>query len=362
MSVILFILILGALIFVHELGHFLAAKKNGIRVDEFSVGFPPRLIKKKVGETLYSLNLIPFGGYVKIFGENPDEESLDVNAKDSFVNKSRWVQALVLVAGVVFNIVFAWFLFFIILMSGMPAVVTDDRDVYIEDVQVMVTSVFPESPAEEIGLNPGDQIIGISNGEISLNDNLNIEEVQNVIQAGNEVSLNVKSLEGDIRELSVTPATGIISDVPGIGISMERIGIRQLPIHRAFVEAFSLTGETIQMVFVGLGMLWDMISTGDGDLDQFSGPVGIVNLVSNASQFGFANLLSFTAVLSINLAILNILPFPALDGGRLLFLGIEGIRGKRLNPKFSNIANGVGFLILIGLMIVITINDVLKLF
>jgi regulator of sigma E protease len=358
MSVILFIIILGALIFVHELGHFLVAKKNGIRVDEFAVGFPPRIAGFTKGETKYSLNLIPFGGYVKIFGENPDEESLDPDAEDSFVNKPRWVQAAVLVAGVFFNIVFAWFLFFVVLMSGMPAVVTDDNVADIENASVVITSVLEESPAESVGLLPGDTILEIN----SEAENLNIEKVQELIASSNgEVVLTIDRA-GERIETNIQPSQDIVPGKLAIGISMERIGVRQLPIHRAFVEAFSLTVESLAGVFVGLGILFKTLFGAGGDLGYVSGPIGIVSLVGDAAQFGWANLLSFTALLSINLAVLNILPFPALDGGRLLFLGIEAIRRKRIKPAIANTINAVGFMILIGLMIFVTISDVLKLF
>jgi regulator of sigma E protease len=362
MSIILFVLILGALIFVHELGHFLTSKKNGIRVDEFAIGFPPTLFSKKKGETKYSLNMIPFGGYVKIFGENPDDDSLDPNAKDSFVNKSRWVQAAVLVAGVVFNIVFAWALFFIVLMSGMPAIVTDDNSIEIENAQVVVTGTYEESPAEIAGLMPGDAIISIDNQTQSFSENLNIEQVKQAIsQSEGQISMTI--LRGsETQDINIVPVSGLIGDGPAIGISMDRIGTRSLPIHKAFIEAFKMTGESIREIFFGLGKLFGGLFTGGTNMDQVSGPIGIVSLVGSAAQFGWVNLLSFTAMLSLNLAVLNIMPFPALDGGRLLFLGIEGVTRRRIKPVVANLVNSVGFLILIGFMIFITVNDVLKLF
>jgi regulator of sigma E protease len=358
MSIILFILILGALIFVHELGHFLLAKKNGIRVDEFAVGFPPRIFGFKKGETKYSLNLIPFGGYVKIFGENPDDESLAPDAKDSFPNQSRWVQAAVLVAGVVFNIIFAWFLFFIVLMSGMPAIVTDENREDIENSQIVITNVYPDSPADEANLMPGDVISGIN----EITEDISITTVQENIQNFEGfVSLDILR-KSEIIEIEITPTDGIVAGKPAIGIAMDRIGNRQLPVHKAFIESISLTGESLVGVVVGLGDLLKTVASGDGSLEYVSGPVGIVNLVGDAAQFGWANLLSFTAMLSINLAVLNIMPFPALDGGRLLFLAIEGITRKRIKPQIANLVNGVGFMILIGFMLFITYFDIMKFF
>lgn len=358
MSIILFVLILGALIFVHELGHFLTAKKNGIRVDEFAIGFPPKIISVKRGGTKYSLNLIPFGGYVKIFGENPDEESIDPEAKDSFVNQSKWVQAAVLVAGVIFNIIFAWALFFIVLMSGMPAIVTDSNASDIQNANVVVTNVYPDSPASAIGIRPGDAIISINN----ISEGVNIDLVQSEIQS-NPQGVSMQIMTGsDIRDIQITPIEGIVSSKPAIGIAMDRIGERKLPIHRAFVESIKMTGESLKGIFLGFGDLFKTITNGDGNLDSVSGPIGIVSLVGDAAQFGWANLLSFTAMLSINLAVLNIMPFPALDGGRLLFLGYEGITRRKIKPQFANMVNGLGFMLLIGFMIFITFNDIMKFF
>ncbi len=355
MSIIIFIIILGALIFVHELGHFLLAKKNGIRVDEFAIGFPPRLYSVTRGETKYSLNLIPFGGYVKIFGENPDDESLDPNRTDSFINKSRWIQAAVLVAGVVFNVVFAWFLFFVISMTGAPAVVTSENSAYIKNPQLVITEIFNDSPAVDAGLVAGDVIKKISNQKESFEGaDLSPDIVKKIIS---ESTGNV-TMELADRKLEVTPRTGVLGDTRAIGISMEKIGEQNLTLAQAIPESFRMTWDSFKMVFTGLISMF----AGDVSLKEVSGPVGIVKMVGSAAQFGLANLLAFTAVLSINLAVLNIMPFPALDGGRLLFLGIEGITRRRIKPVVANWVNAVGFMILIGLMILITVSDVLKLF
>jgi len=363
MSVIIFIIILGALIFVHELGHFLVAKKNGIRVDEFAIGFPPTLISHTRGGTKYSLNLIPFGGYVKIFGENPDEESLDVNRTDSFVNKSRWIQAAVLVAGVVFNIVFAWALFVVILISGAPTSITAENTADATDTFVLISNVMENAPAAQAGLVANDIIISASNDTTTFSgETLTVEQVKEVItSAPDTVTLEIK--RGDeVLKIETVPVTGIIGDTKALGISMDRIGTLSTPWYRAFSEAFTMTWSGLKAVFFGLGHLVGSLVTGSANLNSVSGPVGIVDMVGSAAKFGFVNLLAFTAMLSLNLAVLNIMPFPALDGGRLLFLAIESVIRRRIKPAFANATNALGFLILIGFMIVVTINDVLKLF
>ena len=363
MSIILFIIILGALIFVHELGHFLIAKKNGIRVDEFAIGFPPRIFSMTRGGTRYALNLIPFGGYVKIFGENPDEESLDETRTDSFVNKSRWVQAAVLVAGVVFNIIFAWLLFLIVLLSGVPAPISDENAEYVKNPTVMIRNVMANSPAAEAGLLAGDQILSITNTvENFSGETLLVEQVRSTIANTSEnVTLEIKRGE-EILTIQATPRVDVIGDTKALGISMDRVGVMTLPIHLAFVEAFDMTWQSIKAIFFGLGHLLGSLFNGSGSLNSVAGPVGIVGMVGSVAELGWANLLAFTAMLSLNLAVLNIMPFPALDGGRLLFLGIEGATRRRIKPTVANIVNSIGFLILIGFMIVVTVNDVWKLF
>ena len=364
MSVLIFIVILGVLIFVHELGHFLVAKKSGIRVDEFAVGFPPKIWSWTKNGTKYALNLIPIGGYVKIFGENADEESLDPENKDSFLNKSRWTQAAVLVAGVVFNIIFAWILFSISLMAGFPTVVTEQNSSDIKESYVVVTNVFEKSPATQSQLMPGDQIIGISRGENILNvDDITISSIQDFISSNDEsLTLDVNRGE-EVLSLEVTPEKGIIgSEKLAIGISMDRIGKLQLPFFEAVARGFVMTGQMIKEITIGLYGLIAETVTGKGSLDNVAGPVGIVGLVGNASSFGFTYLLGFTAFISINLAVLNILPFPALDGGRLLIVLIEGVTRRRIKSSIVNSINAIGFILLLLLMLIITINDVVRLF
>jgi len=363
MSTITLIIMLGVLIFIHELGHFLTAKKSGIRVDEFAIGFPPKLWSKTVKGTKYALNLIPFGGYVKIFGETPDEESLDPNREDSFMNKSAMTQASVLVGGVLFNVIFAWILISIALMAGFPMVVTDGNRDNISESFVVVTNVFEESPAEVAGLEVGDQIINIEKADVSLDvEAITTKSIQETIAAdANPVAMTVIR-SGETTQLEIIPADGVIEGKLAIGISMDRIGKLKLSFFDAIGRAYLMTGQMIRDITIGLSALIVDAVTGKASLDNVAGPVGIVGLIDNAFNFGFYYLLSFTAFISINLAVLNIFPLPALDGGRLVILGVETIIRRRINPKIVNSINGIGFLLLIILMVVITFNDILRLF
>lgn len=365
MSIIIFIIILAILVLVHEFGHFIFAKRSGIRVDEFGLGFPPRLWGKKYGETLYSINLIPFGGFVKIFGENPDEDSrTGPESSRSFVNKKRPIQAAVLVAGITFNILFAWILISIGFMSGLPTPVDEANRSEITNAKLTITQVLPKSPAELAGLKTGDEIVSMSSGLDSLgNAGIDSESVSNFISlhGGREVEIELKRADESMK-ISTVPKEGVVDGHPAIGIALGFIGELSLPIHKAFWEGGKLTLNLIQSIAISLCGFIYHIFTGSADFSSVTGPVGIAGLVGDASKLGFIYLLSFTAFISLNLAVLNLIPFPALDGGRLLFVLIESIIRKPINQKIANAANFIGFALLILLMLVVTYKDIVKLF
>ncbi len=366
MSFILFLIILAALIFVHELGHFLLAKAFGIRVDEFALGFPPTLFKRKYGETTYKLNIIPFGGYVSIFGENPDDESLNgPDAARSMVNKNRAKQAAVLLAGVTFNIIFAWILISATLVLGIsPTASFANKDSANIEGKVLVTSVIKDSPAEKAGLLMGDLIVKASDSDQELSGStLTVSSVQTLISEADMDKVTLEVNRGsEVKEISVTPVKGIIADKPAVGISMDSGELVKVVWYKAPYEGFLTTFRVTVATAVGLYQFVASAIGGTADYQQVSGPVGIVNMVGNASASGLAYLLFFTAIISINLAIINILPFPALDGGRLLFVAIESVIRRNISPKIMNSFNAVGFVLLLLLMVVITYHDIAKLF
>lgn len=363
MSIIIFAIILIVLILVHEFGHFIVAKKSGIRVDEFGLGYPPRVATLfKIGETRYTLNAIPFGGFVKIFGENPDGDSIAGPEKNrSLVNKPKGIQALVLAAGVSFNIIFAWILISIGFMSGLPTPLSYAPE-NVSEARVVITSVSKDSPAEKAGLKVGDTISNISSNGKSV-EKVESSKVSDFIASHDQITLDIsKTKGGEVSQINLVPVEGITPDKKAIGISMDMIGTLQLPIHKAFWEGGKTTISLIKTITIGLATFLFQAITGHSDFSQVTGPVGIVGMVGDVSSLGFIYLLSFAAFISINLAVINLVPFPALDGGRLLFVAIEAIKGSRINPKVANLMNGIGFALLIILMVVITFNDVLKLF
>lgn len=365
MSVIIFLIILGVLIFVHELGHFSIAKWAKIRVDEFAVGFPPKIVSFTKNGTRYALNLIPFGGYVKIFGENPDEESLNPDAKNSFVNKNRWIQAAVLFAGVFFNFIFAWMLISASYMMNTEVAVNEENIANVSKIETMIVNVMPDSPADKSGLEVGDKIISLKqdDDQILTSNELNVEALQNFIAENSEkeIEFTVQRFD-EVKKIQVTPVDGIALDKKAVGIQMSDIGEIKIGFFASIAQGFETSLILLQRVTVGLYEFLSAAILGKADFDQVSGPVGLVGHVGEAAKFGFTNLLTFTALISLNLAVINLIPFPALDGGRLLFVAIEGITRRRINVKFVNILNVAGFALLMLLMISVTVSDVVKLF
>jgi len=362
MSVLIFFVILLVLVLVHEFGHFFSAKKFGIRVDEFGFGFPPRLFARKFGETEYSINALPFGGFVKIFGENPDLESeTGADSGRALINKPRWQQAIVLSAGVFANFLLGWLLFSIAFMSGLPMSTGSVSDpAALRDVHLVVVSVLPDSPAEKAGFESGEKIISVKSGNMLLSE-VNPESVRNFVVNHAESEIEIGYLDPGLTAKTAKLTPAIKDDVPMIGIAMDMVGVAQLPVFQAIWEGIKLNLTVTKEIAVGLYKLVVGALTGEGSLESVTGPVGLVSITATAAKFGFAYLLSFSALISLNLAVLNLLPFPALDGGRLFFLLLEKVKGSRINPKFANAANTIGFALLIILMLAVTYNDIVKL-
>ncbi len=362
MSILIFILVLVALIVVHEFGHFVVAKLSGMRVDEFGIGYPPKIWGKRFGGTEYTLNWLPFGGFVKIFGEDPEPGA----ARDpkAFSSKPRILQAAVLVAGIAMNLFFAYLLITATLFMGTTRALTSEEAKSAPDAMLAVASVLPDSPAARAGLVQGDIILSVESpgGSYSGAEPERFTALVNENQAGTPVSLSVKHGE-ETKDIVVTPATNVIPGSPdrlALGVGLATIGTVSVSLFEAPVEGALLTWELTKQTAVALVHFFGGLFTFTADLSQVAGPVGIAGAVGDASSNGLASLLSITALISINLALINVLPVPALDGGRLLFVIIEAITRTPIKPSFANAFNTAGFALLILLMLVVTASDIFR--
>jgi regulator of sigma E protease len=435
LAIIVFIVILGLLIFVHELGHFAVARRNGIRVSEFGFGFPPRIFGIQVlsgnkmektgekiiieskttdikignqeiiktetseeieeideempvkrwrfiwgnkdgddeneiedrevahrdhlaGSTIYSLNWIPLGGFVKIKGENGENKE----DPDSFASKKPWVRTKVLLAGVMMNFILAWFLISLGLMIGDPEPVgitsADAKNSLIQIVQVS-----PDSPAGTMGLQVGDEILKTQadkNGvEVKFS---NSNDVQNFItsQKGSEMALKIKR-GGEIIETKGTPRANPPEGQGALGIAFQDSIFVKYPWYQAIWKGLVYTLDITATIFVMLFSILKNVLTGNHISADIAGPVGIAVLTKQVAAMGFIYILHLAALLSINLGLINVLPIPALDGGRILFIAIEKIKGRPVSHKVEQAFHTVGFAVLIMLMILVTFKDVSKL-
>ncbi len=369
MSILIFIVVIVALIVVHEFGHFIAAKLSGMRVDEFGLGYPPRaLLLGKIGETEYTLNWLPFGGFVKIFGEDGLETPSGAATAQSrntrsFTAKSRFAQAVVLAAGIGMNLLFAYVLITGALVMGTPRALSPSELMTAQNVELAVANVLSNSPAARAGILPGDSILSAkdSAGQWGASDPKSFSAFI-AASKGNIVTLSIRR-GGKEQILSATPVTGIALSDPtryALGIEVGTIGVVPLSLGAAVVEGASLTWETTMLTAQGLGHFFYGIFTLSADLAQVAGPIGIAGAVGNASAQGFGNLLSLVALISINLALINLVPVPALDGGRILFVLIESIIRRPIKPSIARALNTASFVFLIVLMLVVTAHDIFK--
>ena len=369
MSILIFIITLGVLILVHELGHFIFAKKTGMLVEEFAIGFPPRIFSFQKGETKYSIGLIPIGGFVKILGENYDEGDKTSSVKNQknydrrFTSKPKWAQAVVLFAGVAFNFLLAWALISISFMSGLPVSVSQFEGEIVGAPELILLDVLSDSPASQAELRTGDIILSLGVGATSIQDFENTQVAENFIASHGGQEIEVLYRRGAETVMThLVPKEGIVENKPAIGVSLDMVGIVKFPIHRALWEGTKTTCSLTVATAIGLFYFITGLFSGTADLSQISGPIGIVSMVGDAFNFGFIYLLGFVSLISINLAIINLIPIPALDGGRLLFVLIEAIKRSPIKAQTANVFNLIGFAFIIILMLIITFSDITKLF
>ncbi len=360
LTIVVFIVILSVLIMVHELGHFLVAKKLGIKVEEFGFGLPPRIVGFKKGETVYSINWLPIGGFVRLYGEDEagggsikvKKQQLKVkkDLKKAFFTRPLWQRTLVVVAGVIMN-----FLLAVVIISYLFSAV----GVSVPGNKVIIADLTNNSPAKIAGIQKGDTILEINGTKITNSNQLISLTKDNL---GKEIILKV-SKDEKIREVKVTPREKYPANEGPMGVLISpNIEVKKYPWYQA---PFLGTLEALNMswlIISGLGvMLYQLIVFGAVP-QGVAGPVGIAQLTGQFVQLGPMAVLSFVSLLSLNLAILNILPFPALDGGRLAFIVIEAIFGKKIGLKYESYAHAVGMMILIALILIITVNDLIRVF
>jgi len=345
-SIVTFVIVLSVLILVHELGHFVAAKRAGIWVEEFGFGIPPRIIGKKIGETIYSINLFPFGGFVRLHGENP-EDKVDKPGR-AFVNKSFGQKALIVCAGVIMNFLLAIFVFSISYsFTGVP---TDTGEVEIVDIS-------ETSPAREAELMAGDVVQNV-NGERVENNEEFIAIVEE--NKGSEINLEIKR-GGEILDKRLTPRENPPEGEGALGVVITDSEIYFPPIwQRPFLGVYHGVKEAVFWGGTILGGLWMMlVNLFSGQIPKdIAGPAGLYVVTTEVAKFGFLPLLNWLGIVSVNLAILNIIPIPALDGGRLLFIAIESFVGRKVVPKLQQWLQMISMGLLITLLVAITIREV----
>lgn len=345
MTIIYFILILGIIVFIHELGHFLFAKKAGIYVYEFSIGMGPQLFKwkRKNDETEYSIRLFPIGGFVQMAGESVE---VDENVpKEQRMQSKTWFQRfMTVIAGVMFNFTLAIILLFIVgLVNGSPL------------NKPYVSYVDPNSNAYQAGLTEGSIITKIDNVKIKTYDRLLLEYQ---VRLGEDITFEIKNSTGETKVITITPVEVIEDDTVTYKYGFSLSDNVEHGFLSALKYAFTKTWSLIEQMFFTIVYL----CSGKLSLNNLSGPVGIFTVVGEAAKDGFINLVYLLAFISINVGFINLLPLPAFDGGHVLFLIIEKIKGKPIDSKVENIIHSVGLVLLMALMIVITYNDIIRLF
>ncbi|MFH1193575.1 MAG: RIP metalloprotease RseP [bacterium] len=367
-TILLFIIILGLLVFVHEFGHFIFAKKLGAKVEEFGFGFPPRAIgvyknhegKTKIvfkktpqtASTIYSFNWVPIGGFVKIKGEDGEGK----NDPDSFASKPVWKRAVILAAGVTMNFILAAAIMSVGFGIGMPqAIEKDIAGANVKDRVLQVVSVTKDSPAGKAGLQAGDEITAVDGKK------LDFKELQAYAtsKVGEEVIYSIKR-EDKSFDANATPSILKETGYGGIGIGLVETGIVSYPWYLAIWKGITETFFFTKEIVIAFATLLKDLFIGKGATVDLSGPIGIAVITGRVARLGLIYILQFTALLSVNLAVVNILPFPALDGGRLLFLIIEKIRRRAMSQKVEAMIHNVGFMVLMALVAIVTYRDFIK--
>jgi regulator of sigma E protease len=345
------LVVLGVLIFVHELGHFLVAKLLKVRVEVFSLGFPPKLVSKQVGETDYRISVVPLGGYVKLLGENPNDEVPPELIPRSFLHRPLWQRAAIILAGPIFNFLFAFLaLFMVFAISGIPYVPTE------------VGRTIEGSPAQRAGLKAGDQIVAVNGTPVKRWEELSHQIRQH---GGQTLSLTIKRESQDLN-FKVTPEIRESENLFGQKVQAFQIGVaspeRLLTEHVGPVDALEEgMSYSLRIAALTLQSIYKLVAR-EIPVDTLGGPIMIAQVAGKQAEMGFSPFIHFMAVLSVNLFLLNLLPIPVLDGGHLAFLFLEAVRGKPLDVKHREMAQAVGMMLILTLMVLVFYHDIVRLF
>ncbi len=358
-TILLFIISLLVLVVGHELGHFFAAKAFGITVEEFGIGYPPRAKKLfRWKGTLFTLNWLPFGGFVKIFGEESEEanKSVEEKKKHSFSHQTLWKRLVVVVAGVAANMLLAVVLYavsFFIGFLGTPEGFPEART--IGPVQVLITDVHPSTPASEAGLEGGDTVVSLASGGKKILPKSGMELTTFIHTHENKEVVFELVRDGENIFITSTPKKAEGATEASVGITIAEAARIQLSLKDSLIQGFRSTGREFVGIFTAIG---GMVTHG---LSGVAGPVGIAGIAGVAYSFGMGAFLSFMALISVNLAVINLLPFPALDGGRFILECFSKDGVSRISDTAVSWVNRTGFLLLIGIMLFVTFKDIARL-
>ncbi|MBI3341785.1 RIP metalloprotease [Candidatus Curtissbacteria bacterium] len=366
-SIVIFILILSILVMLHEFGHFIMAKRAKIGVEEFGFGLPPRIWGKKIKGTLYSINWLPFGGFVRLVGE--DSTDTKRNAKNSFQVKSLKERMYVVLAGVTMNLILAVAVFYVVIFAlgfkvNLPLVIDHKFSFVEQSKQVLVSDVAAGGIAQQAGIKAGDSIVRANGQNIAT-----IEDLQKIVRSsqGKPVDLQIEnSVNNQYHQVSVIPKYNDTIKAPAIGVGLGELVVlnyKTVPqkIFSGFIHSYNTTAYSMAVFgrLIGYAIQnHDITPVSEG----VSGPVGIARITQDAVALGPLSVLQLVALLSLNLAVMNVLPIPALDGGRFFFLVWEAVTRRKPKPALEKWVHTVGFVVLIGLIMVITFNDIAKLF
>lgn len=355
LTVLVFIALLLALILAHEWGHYMAAKKAGCGVEEFAFGFPPRLFSLVRKGTRFSFNLLPIGGYVKIEGENMDDPN---PGPTNFASKSAPWRMLILAAGVLMNVVLAAVLLSVQAGLGVPSLVTEENADRVFDLKAFIVDVAPNSPAQQAGIEPLDRVVAVG----SVRDP-NIEQIQSMAaqNVGQPLTIEVER-RGGHEVLEAVPRVEHPPEEGALGIALQEMGLERVAWWQAPVVGVARTGQMLVGIVSQLYLLLQRLASEGTTGEILTGPVGIAVYTNEVTNLGVSYILEFAALISLNLALINILPFPALDGGRILFVGLEIVARRRLPAKIEQMTHMAGFALLILLMLFITFKDIARFF